>query len=113
MFVCGASGASPSCPIAERSRVAPMPSRIERKLLHILDEIKVIEAERVLIQAELEAHRLIDSDAHRDAALGIEPLESTLTRDDVFRFERLLARLENRRLFLEAKRSALLDRLGD
>jgi hypothetical protein len=90
-----------------------MPSRIERKLLHILDEIKVIEAERVLIQAELEAHRLIDSDAHRDAALGIEPLESTLTRDDVFRFERLLARLENRRRYLEAKRSALLDRLGD
>jgi hypothetical protein len=90
-----------------------MPSRIERKLLHILDEIKVIEAERVLIQAELEAHRLIDSDAHRDAVLGIEPLESTLTRDDVFRFERLLARLENRRVFLEAKRSALLDRLGD
>jgi hypothetical protein len=90
-----------------------MPSRVERKLLHILDEINVIEAERELIQAELEAHRLIDSDAHRDAALGIEPLESTLTRDDVFRFERLLARLENRRLFLEAKRSALLDRLGD
>jgi len=90
-----------------------MPSRIERKLLHILDEIKVIEAERVLIQAELEAHRLIDSDAHRDAVLGIEPLESTLTRDDVYRFERLLARLENRRLFLEAKRYALLDRLGD
>ena len=90
-----------------------MPSRIERKLLHILDEIKVIEAERVLIQAELEAHRLIDSDAHRDAALGIEPLESTLTRDDVFRFERLLARLENRRVFLEAKQSALLSRLGD
>ncbi len=90
-----------------------MPSRIERKLLHILDEIKVIEAERVLIQAELEAHRLIDSDAHRDAVLGIEPLESTLTRDDVYRFERLLARLENRRLFLEAKRSALIDRLGD
>jgi hypothetical protein len=90
-----------------------MPSRIERKLLHILDELKVIEAERVLIQAELEAHRLIDSDAHRDAVLGIEPLESTLTRDDVFRFERLLTRLENRRLFLEAKRSALLNHLND
>lgn len=90
-----------------------MPSRIERKLLHILDELKVIEAERVLIQAELEAHRLIDSDAHRDAVLGIEPLESTLTRDDVFRFERLLTRLENRRLFLEAKRSALLNHLSD
>lgn len=90
----------------------PMPARIERKLLHILDEIKVIEAEKVLIQAELEAHRLIDSDAHRDAVLGIEPLESTLTRDDVFRFERLLARLENRRLLLDAKRAELLNRLG-
>ena len=90
-----------------------MPSRIERKLLHILDEIKVIDAEKVLIQAELEAHRHIDSDAHRDAALGIEPLESTLTRDDVFRFERLLVRLDNRRVVLDAKRVALLDRLGD
>ncbi len=90
-----------------------MPSRIERKLLHVLDEIKVIGAEKLLIQAELETHRLIDSDAHRDAVLGIEPLESTLTRDDVFRFERLLSRLDNRRLFLEAKRAALLDRLGD
>ena len=90
-----------------------MPSRIERKLLHVLDEIKVIETEKVLIQAELEAHRLIDSDAHRDASLGIEPLESTLTRDDVYRFERLLTRLENRRLLLDARRVALLARLAD
>ena len=90
-----------------------MPSRIERKLLHVLDEIKVIDAEKVLIRAELEAHRHIDSDAHRDAALGIEPLESTLTRDDVFRFERLLVRLDNRRVVLDAKRVALLNRLGD
>ena len=90
-----------------------MPSRIERQLLHVLDEIKVIEAEKLLIQAELDAHRLIDSDAHRDAVLGIEPLESTLTRDDVFRFERLLSRLENRRLFLDSKRAALVARLGD
>jgi len=90
-----------------------MPSRTERKLLHLLDETKVIEAEKVLIQAELEAHRLIDSDAHRDAVLGIEPLESTLTRDDVFRFERLLARLENRLRYLDAKRAVLLNRLDD
>ena len=90
-----------------------MPSRIERKLLHVYDEIKVIEAEKLLIQAELEAHRLIDSDAHRDAVLGIEPLESTLTRDDVFRFERLLARLETRGRYLDARRVALLNRLGD
>ncbi|MGH8927110.1 MAG: hypothetical protein ACRDWH_02070 [Acidimicrobiia bacterium] len=90
-----------------------MPSRIERRLFRLLDELKMIESETVLIQAELEAHRHIDSDAHRDAALGIEPLESTLTRDDVARFERLLSRLELRRRFLEAKRIELLERLND
>ncbi|HSL26264.1 MAG TPA: hypothetical protein VLA54_08280 [Acidimicrobiia bacterium] len=89
-----------------------MASRIERRLLRVLDELADITRERALIEAELEAHRHIHDDAQRDAALGVEPLEATLTRDDVARFQRLLARLQGRAEVLEARRSWLLERLG-
>jgi hypothetical protein len=89
-----------------------MASRSERKLLRVLDELADIARERTLIEAELEAHRHIHDDAERDAALGLEPLEATLTRDDVARFQRLLARLKTRAAALEANRARLLEEIG-
>jgi transposase len=89
-----------------------MPSRIEKKLLKLLDQVAVLDQRRLLVEAELEAHRHIDDDAQRDAALGIEPLEATSTRDDVARFERLLADIDYRREALEQRRTHLLSRLG-
>jgi len=74
-----------------------MPSRTERKLLKLLDELEVLDRQRLLVEAELEAHRHIDFDAQRDAVLGIEPLEATATRDDVARFQRILTDINRRR----------------
>lgn len=88
-----------------------MPARIERKLLKVLDDLAVLEQRRLLVEAELEAHRHIDADAQRDAALGLEPLEATSTRDDVARFERLLADIDRRRAVLEHGRRYLLTKL--
>jgi transposase len=89
-----------------------VPSRIERKLLKLLDELAALDQQRLLVEAELEAHRHIDFDAQRDAVLGIEPLEATATRDDVARFHRLLTDIDRRRAHLEAERTRLGDRLG-
>ncbi len=89
-----------------------MPSRVERKLLKILDELGSLDNQRLLVEAELEAHRHIDSDAQRDAGLGIERLEATSTRDDVSRFERVLANIDLRRNHLESERKRLVERLG-
>lgn len=89
-----------------------MPSRIERKLLKLLDELAVLDHQRLLVEAELEAHRHIDADAQRDAVLGIEPLEATATRDDVLRFQKVLTDIGRRRDQLESERQRLVARLG-
>lgn len=89
-----------------------MPSRVERKMLRILDKLGALDQQRLLVEAELEAHRHIDSDALRDAALGIERLEATSTRDDVARFERILIDINRRREDLENQRAHLLSRLN-
>jgi hypothetical protein len=86
-------------------------SRIERKLLKILDELEMLDQQRLLITAELEAHRHIDADAQRDAVLGIDPLEATSTRDDVVRFHGLLEDLRKRREKVERIRDSLTARL--
>lgn len=89
-----------------------MPSRIERKLLKLLDELAVLDRQRLLVEAELEAHRHIDFDAQRDAVLGIEPLEATATRDDVARFQRILIDINRRHAHLESERKRLQGSLG-
>ncbi|MGQ0850141.1 MAG: hypothetical protein ACT4OP_13735 [Actinomycetota bacterium] len=89
-----------------------MPGRTERKLLSVLDELARASEERRLVEAELEAHRHINDDAQRDATLGIDRLEATATRDDVARFERVLAELSERIGRLDRERLTLQRRLG-
>jgi hypothetical protein len=87
--------------------------RKHRKLFRITDAIGDLRRQEGEVEAELAAHRLISDDAQRDAALGVDRLEASVTAADVVRFERLLLHLRARRERLEAKRSRLLETLGD
>lgn len=89
--------------------------RIHRKLFQITDRLHELREEEDRVLEELEMHKSIDQDAQVDAALGnyIDREEAGLTSADVRRFERSLGSIRARRSRLEAKRSKLLDRLGE
>jgi len=85
--------------------------RLEKKLLKVLDELESLTTQRHLVEAELEAHRHIDDDAQRDAAMGIDRLEALSTRSEVARFNRLLHDIVTRQGHLEATKAQLIARL--
>jgi hypothetical protein len=87
-------------------------NRIEKNLLATLDELERLREERRVGEAELEMHRHINDDAQRDAALGMDRLEATATRDEVARFERLITSLNSRIALLEERRLDLQRRLA-
>ena len=89
-----------------------MPNRTEKRLLKVLDELQALAEQRRLVAAELELHTHINDDAQRDAALGIDRLEATATRNEVIRFMRLLDDMESRRKRLEEVRAKLVHNLG-
>jgi len=84
------------------------------KLFRLLEELRDLDEQVALVRAELEAHRHINDDALRDAAVSghyIDREEAQLTSSDVVRFTTALERLGRRRAKLEEKRQRLLDRL--
>jgi hypothetical protein len=88
-------------------------NRIEKRLLATLDELERLQEERRLAAAELDMHRHINDDAQRDAALGVDRLEATATRNEVARFERLVSDVEMRMAILEDRRSRFQRRLAN
>lgn len=88
---------------------------VPERLFRIIEELKSLDEEEALVRAELEAHRHINDDAVRDAAVSDHYLdleEAELTSADVARFTTALDRLGRRRAKLEEKRQRLLSRLG-
>ncbi len=85
--------------------------RAEKKLLRILDELEGLATQRRLVEAELEAHRHINDDAQRDAAMGIDRLEALSTRAEVTRFKRLLGDIVMRQGHLEETKTRLISQL--
>lgn len=85
--------------------------RVEKKLLKVLDELEGLSAQRGLIEAELEAHRHINDDAQRDAAMGIDRLEALSTRAEVTRFKRLLLDIVMRQGYLEETKNRLMSQM--
>ena len=81
-----------------------MTRRTERRLLKVLDEMENLAEQHRIVEAELGAHSHINDDAQRDAALGIDRLEATATRNEVLRFMRILSDIEARqKRLLEVK----------
>jgi len=88
--------------------------RLERRIFALNDEIDRIAVELRQVEAELDVHRHLDSDAQRDAAVYDSPLDREDAREtnaDVARFERLVETLGNRIDSLSAKRARLLEKL--
>jgi hypothetical protein len=86
--------------------------RTEKKLLRVLDELESLETQLRLIEAELEAHRHINDDAQRDAAMGIDRLEALSTRADVTRFMRLREDIIMRQGHLQEVKAKLVSQLS-
>jgi len=87
--------------------------RLERRLLHLNDQIVALELQEHLAFEELNMLRHLDDDAQRDAAGG-GPLERADSRDtaaDVARFEKVVADLQAKRSKLAEKRDRLTARL--
>ncbi|MBA3361302.1 MAG: hypothetical protein LC739_00230 [Actinobacteria bacterium] len=85
--------------------------RVEKKLLKVLDELEALATQRRLVEAELEAHRHINDDAQRDAAMGIDRLEALSTRAEVTRFKRLAQDIALRQRQLEETKTRLMSQL--
>ncbi|MGH8874220.1 MAG: hypothetical protein ACRDVM_03075 [Acidimicrobiia bacterium] len=91
-------------------------ARLETRLFRLADRLADLQRQEELVAAELEAHRHIDDDAQRDAAVSghyIDREEAGLTAADVARFERSLAELRRLRAKLEEKRARLLAKLAE
>jgi hypothetical protein len=88
-------------------------TRLERRLLAIVDEVERLRRELHLAREELRIHEHLDDDARRDASVGgpIEREDARITGSDVDRFRRLADHLEDRIARLEEKRLRLLERL--
>ncbi|MFP4074135.1 MAG: hypothetical protein ACLFRT_14630 [Actinomycetota bacterium] len=86
---------------------------VHRRLFRINEKISDLEREADQVAAELDYHRAINDDAQEDAVYGnsIDREEASLTAADVRRFEKTLARLQEQRARLVAKRDRLFDRL--
>ena len=91
--------------------VGVMLRRTERRLLKVLDELENLSAQHRIVEAELSAHSHINDDAQRDAAMGIDRLEATATRNVVLRFMRLLNDIEARQTRLLEVKSKLTAQL--
>ena len=92
----------------------PGMGRAEKRIFRMNDELARLDAELAQTRAELDNHRSLADDAARDAAVFDTPFDREDMREtsaDVRRFEELVARLENRRHELAAKRDRLLGRL--
>jgi hypothetical protein len=77
----------------------------------VLDELETLSDQHRIVEAELAAHSHINDDAQRDAAMGIDRLEATATRNEVFRFMRLLSDIEGRRKRLLEVKAKLTSQL--
>lgn len=88
-------------------------SRLERRLLRLLDRMAHLDEEIRLTGEELAIHRHLDDDARRDAAGGgpIEREDAALTAGDVARLESLLVELRKEKLRLERRGARLIARL--
>ncbi|WKZ82967.1 MAG: hypothetical protein QY307_01565 [Acidimicrobiia bacterium] len=88
-------------------------SRLERRLLRLLDRMTHLDEEIRLTGEELVVHRHLDDDARRDAAVGgpIEREDAAVTAGDVARLEALLVVLRSERVRLERRIAGLTARL--
>jgi hypothetical protein len=88
--------------------------RIERRIFALGDEIERLrEAER-LAREELVYHEHLDDDARRDAAVSDSPLDrddARVTGQDVARARKVVEKLAAKRLVLEGRRQALIEKL--
>lgn len=88
-------------------------SRLERRLLRLLDRMTHLDEEIRLTGEELVVHRHLDDDARRDAAVGgpIEREDAAVTAGDVAQLEALLVVLRSERMRLERRIAGLTARL--
>jgi hypothetical protein len=89
--------------------------RLEDRIFRLNDEIEALRQAEQLAANELDIHRHLNDDAQRDAAVSDNPFDRADARDtaaDVARFERHIAKLQQTRIKLEAKRDKLLAKLG-
>lgn len=88
-------------------------SRLERRLLRLLDRMTHLDEEIRLTGEELVVHRHLDDDARRDAAVGgpIEREDAAVTAGDVAQLEALLVVLRSERVRLERRIAGLTARL--
>ena len=88
--------------------------RTERRILKILDDLDRLREERRLAVGELDMLRHIDDDAQRDAAGGIaiDRDDARYTAQDVARFEREIAHLDEKISAAEEKHRKLVAKLG-
>lgn len=88
-------------------------SRLERRLLRLLDRMTHLDEEIRLTGEELVVHRHLDDDARRDAAVGgpIEREDAAVTAGDVAQLEALLVVLRSERMGLERRIAGLTARL--
>ena len=93
----------------------PVPmKRIERRIFSLGDEIEKLRESERLAREELVYHEHLDDDARRDAVVSDSPLDrddARVTGQDVARARRVVEKLVARRLGLEEKRQALIDKL--
>ena len=89
-------------------------NRVERRLFRVNDDIARLRREVELAEGELNMHRHLADDAARDAAVseGLERAESRAASKDVAALRAALDRARRDLERAEARRLALLERLG-
>ncbi len=89
--------------------------RIERKAFRLRDEIDVLRADEGRLAAEVDYHRHIHDDAHRDAIAGNADDRAFYgeVKGDLPRFEKALARTRDRLRAREAELERLLASFDD
>lgn len=88
--------------------------RFEDRIFKLNDEIASLQQELYLVREELVFHQHLNDDAQRDAAVSGHPIDRADARDtagDVARFEKSIAKLQQRIARLEAKREKLIGKL--
>jgi hypothetical protein len=88
--------------------------RVEKRLFRLNDDIAALRVEQDLAREELVFHQHLNDDAQRDAAGGsaLDRADARETAADVARIEAHIADLGRKIRDKEAKRDALLERLG-
>ena len=88
---------------------------VERRLLHVSDELERLRREENLTAGELGMHEHLSDDAVRDAVVSEAPsdrAEARQSEKDVARMQSALADVRRRIERLNAKRERLLERLN-